>query len=552
MAWRRPNTLQGWLSIILRHRKKAFFPAILVMIAAGIFSQSLERMYSARAKLRQQVDTAVQDMNSRVLGRELLRIRSQVQDGLRGQRAVEELILSMPELNEGLTRESSDPNAELTVASKLMLEERVRDLQESIRVDDRSSRDAASLQITVTVTHDDQRLVPQITTKLVDNYIEATKRRLTENLRDNLDYYQKEKTHYDTVVDKFDGEVRKLVRENGDLLSESGISLADRLAAKRDELRLAQNELEAARGALVVKEEYLKNEPQFIEVPTTTVNPRVDYLYQQRAEVQRRIDSHVSLGRKPAHPVYKKDLESLAKVEQEIEQAEREPAVRMEKHINEQREATRLDVRVLTEAIRQLGQEVKKLEDEIDRLEYREIQAPAVFREHDKLVRQLEDARGSQNFWNEKLLSAKRTLEAEIRKDAVRIEMIEAAGSKGQLTEPSFLNLALVALVLGLGTAASMILLAELTDRSYRSIDHAVDDIKLPVLGAVDEIVGHGQVVRQRFFGWVIFPTAAAIMVGVLVFAGLMTYYRLQEPYTFDSPNPIEFATQFVKHKVLR
>ena len=61
-------------------------------------------------------------------------------------------------------------------------------------------------------------------------------------------------------------------------------------------------------------------------------------------------------------------------------------------------------------------------------------------------------------------------------------------------------------MVLGFGAGVGMIIATETLDRSFRDVDETVDQPKLPVFGAVSEIVTHTEAHRRRVMAWGVFP----------------------------------------------
>ena len=101
-------------------------------------------------------------------------------------------------------------------------------------------------------------------------------------------------------------------------------------------------------------------------------------------------------------------------------------------------------------------------------------------------------------------------------------------------SSPTIAGVLMTALVLGLGVGALMVILAELFDHSFRSVQHAVDDLKLPVLGAVNEIVTPADSFRRKVINWGVFPAITTVMVAVLLVSIYLANLSLTDPGRFE------------------
>ena len=105
-----------------------------------------------------------------------------------------------------------------------------------------------------------------------------------------------------------------------------------------------------------------------------------------------------------------------------------------------------------------------------------------------------------------------------------------------------------MALFLGFSVGSLLVILAELLDGSYRSVEQAIDDIKIPVLGAVNEIVSPGLAMRRKVLGWGVYPACTAALTLILIAVFVLTYYSLEAPHKYkqlkDSP------VQFIKRQI--
>lgn len=126
--------------------------------------------------------------------------------------------------------------------------------------------------------------------------------------------------------------------------------------------------------------------------------------------------------------------------------------------------------------------------------------------EYTKLSHDLTDASNQLAFWEASLCQTMLSLRAEVAQRGVRLSFIKRAPGLARASKPTFLGILAAAVVLGFGAGVGMIIATETLGRSVLAVDEAVDQLKLPVFGAVSEIVTHTEAHRRRVMAWGIFP----------------------------------------------
>jgi hypothetical protein len=121
----------------------------------------------------------------------------------------------------------------------------------------------------------------------------------------------------------------------------------------------------------------------------------------------------------------------------------------------------------------------------------------------------------------------------------VRLSFIDRAQPSTRPSKPTMWMILAAAIVIGVGMGAVMVVLAELLDRTFHSVEEAVDQLKLPVLGAVNVIVTPAAKMRQRILHWGIYPLATVLLVVTLGVSGYVAYQSIYYPRQASTPSTL-------------
>jgi len=181
-----------------------------------------------------------------------------------------------------------------------------------------------------------------------------------------------------------------------------------------------------------------------------------------------------------------------------------------------------------------LERQVEELQVQLEQYELLNRNYFVVRNDYLKLQREYEEATNQLLFWETNLRQTTIALRAEIGQRGVRLSIIQRAPDQARPSEPSLPTILFAALALGLGTAGLVVFIAEVIDQSFRSVEHAVDDLKLPVLGTVNEILTDQQLLKRKVWNWGVYPSLATIMTVLLLISLSLAYLSLKEPLQFE------------------
>lgn len=530
MAWRKPTNLREWLWILCRHQKKAFFPAVTVMIVVFLASHRMPRVYTAEARFQRVNDAALQQMDDRAIHRTLNPIRRALNEDLTGQQAIEQVIEDL-----GLTRSlPHTPDGRLTREGQLQKMDIVRRMQGRIRVWFAIQSDQVD-QVVVSYTDSDRTLAPKVVNQLVENYIRDTRRQLDEMLLNAKSFFDNEVTRYRQHVTELEARKLRFEMDHPGLLPEDPASVQAKLVELRGQHRQTQQELRVTQEKHQSLKVWLERQPVMVSQQRRGQNPMLTDLIARRHDAEKELDTHLNqFGRTEDHPLVVKTRRRIADLEMKMSQTEAEVVVTTEVLPNQARLAAEQQIELLAGATVALTRQLQEQAAQIEQYEAMNRNFFTVRSDYVKIQREFEEAVRQLQFWEENLRQTTIALRAEIGQRGVRLSVLQRAPDVARPSKPTLEGIFMVALCLGLGTAAAIIFLAELIDRSFRSAEHALDELKLPVLGAVNEILSERQTMQRRVWNLGIYPAMAGAMALVLLGAMGLAYLSLAEPLRFD------------------
>lgn len=530
MAWRKPANIGEWLKILSRHHRKAILPALLVAILIVAGSYKVPRVYYAEAKFRRVNDTTIETMGSNIMARNLAPIRRAVVEDIKGRNSIEQIVEDL-----GLTKDMPHAtDGTLTGEGQLQKLDLVSNLQSriSIRYEIRSDQ---MDDIIIGYSDSDRSLPPRVANQIVENYIRKTRAQLDEMLLAAKTFFERETERYKAREQELTNKKLAFERDNPGLTPDDPGSVNTKRIEVNASLTRITQELEVSRAQRIKLEEWIKSQPEMIERVQRGQNPILTQLLARRSDMERELEAMVTVkGMTPEHPTVKKSQQQLAAIDQKISETEAEVPLSKEQVPNEQRVTAQRDLQSLEGTVTALTRQKDELAAQLDQLELLNRNFFAVRNEYVGLERNLAEAQEQYKFWDDKLKKTQIALTAAVGAQGVRLQFINRADDIARPSRPTFMMIVAIAGAAAAGVAAGVIILFELLDHSIRSIDQAVDDLKLPVLGAVTEIVSPAAALRRKVMHWGVYPALSAAMLVALAVVTWAIYLNLEEPHRFD------------------
>ncbi len=543
MAWRKPANLNEWFGIFLRHKKKFFYPAIVVMIGFIWTSQWWPRQYSAEAKFQRRSDTSMNnDRGGNPIGEAYARIRALMQYNFKGRPAIEQLITDL-NLTKGFPRTAE---GELTTDGKIMYNELINRLSRSIHVGNQVASDQIDL-LSVSYTDTDRDLVPKVCNQLVENYIRKVRTEMDDTLLDQKKFFDSEVNRYRRKVSDLESAKLRFTINQGGVNPDDPLIIYNKLNELKTEKERRTAEFEKGKAALISLVNWEKEQPEFNVNRTTTDNEELVAIKEKLKRLQENLDVNVyEFRRTKDHPAVKDLVRRIADTKKELAEFEGGDKVLEEEVPNTEKIAAQRDISIKAGELQAMEKSLEEMTNEIERYEVYNRNFFTVRNEYLKIARELSESTDQLRFWDDSLRRTQMALTLAVGERGLRLSFVQRAPDLAKPSSPTLVKILGGAIALGLAVGALMIVLAELLDHSYRSVEQAIDDIKLPVLGAINEIVSPATAMRRKIFGWGVFPAVTTVLVLVLLGVFAMTYLSLEAPHKYElfKESPMKFIRQ--------
>ncbi len=540
MAWRKPKNAHEWLRIVLGHKKKFFFPAVSVMIVVIVASLWLPREYTAQAVIEQAKDTTLQKMGSSMIDRNLDQLRARFQRHIVGRAAIEQLIEDLGE-NQGL------PHTEdglLTPEGQMAKNDMILDYQKRIRTYLRR-RDPD--EIVVQYTHPDREKVARVVNRLVETYVLKAREELDASIRAPQSFF-------DTRVAEWDREERKWSKAKLDFEAvhpaqffKDRAAAENRLEELKDQRKALDNELALFKAKLSAQEDWIEDQPEEIVKVRTGPNPEVLEILEKRKLIEAELENDLYvLNRTEEHPSVKRTRKRLAELEQELSVLDEQVPQGEDREPNIARLEAQREIELLRGHIKAREEERAGLVSDIEETDALKRNFFAKRSEYQHIERKLADASSQLKKYKNELHETLIAAEIEKGQRGIRLNIEERAEEPSRPSEPTIFMILVGSIFLGGGLGGVLVVLAELLNNSLRSIDQAVDDLKLPVLGAVNEIVSPSDIFRAKIFGRGVYPVLATVMTVGLLLSLYLAEKSLSDPNGYEKimNNPRQYLEQ--------
>jgi uncharacterized protein involved in exopolysaccharide biosynthesis len=552
MGWRKPASPREWLEVLHRHWAAALFVGLAIMILVTIvhfeFLHVVAYQWSADATFQRRNDVVMDVTGGSVIAQQISPIRQAIQESIRGRAAIEQLITDLNlSAKYNMPR---DAKGELTPEGQMAMNDLILKIQRQLSVSALGLTDQTD-EYSISFSSDDPNEPAQVVNRLVENYINKTDIELTSRLHAAQTFFETEYTLYAQKVGELDEKVARFAEENlrfdiGTADDAHGVhaKLADAVQ-KRDDLTAR---IGSRKAELAARSKAYSEMPDTVPVTEYEDNPEMVKLRATLMQLATEIETMRHEGLRDEHPRLKKSLERQASLTAQIAKTEEKHKVLKGDEPNVQKLELKQQLDLLTAQIADLDNQLELARANVEDLDRLNRNFYQVQREYSQLQQDRTDAREQKTFWESNLSRTVKDIAAENERRGLRLSFVRQANSEPRPSSPSRAAIILKVLAAGLLAALAVVVIAELLDRSYRSIDHAVDDLRLPILGAVNEIVTPARALRRRILNLGVFPAVTTVLLLLLLISAWVVRLSLDKPQQYDrlKSQPQQFLRQMI------
>jgi len=543
MAWRKPSNLNEWFGILVRHKKKFFFPAISVMIVVIWASQWMPREFRAEAKFQRKSEMSYSQQGDSTLGDAYGKIHALMNYNFKGRPAIEQLIIDL-RLKEGLPHTA---DGQLTTDGMMTYDAMINRFANAIYVNNQVSSESIDL-ISVSFTDMDRALVPKVVNKLIENYMTKVRTELDETLLDQKKFFDTEVNRYRTKVRELESAKLRFTLTQGGITPEDPMFVYNKLEDLKKNKDKMKADIEKAKGSLDALIKWVKEQPDVVQNTTKEENEELVELKEKLKSLKQALDANLyELRRTKEHPQVKDLIRRIADTNKEIAEFEGGDKLNIEEVPNVEKIAADKDISTKAGELAAMEKTLEETAAEVDKFELLNRDFFRVRNDYLKITRDLTESTDQLKFWEDNLRRTQMALTVSVGDRGMRLSFVQRAPETvTKPSSPTLFKIIGAAIALGLAAGILMIVLAELLDHSYRSVEQAIDEIKLPVLGAINEIVSPAAAMRRKILGWGVFPLVTTVLALLLTGVFMLTYLSLEQPHKYDmlKQNPVDFIRQ--------
>ncbi|WP_428386471.1 GumC family protein [Mucisphaera sp.] len=510
-------------SIVWRYRWRFVLPCFAVMVAVLIISLTLPRKYRSEAIFETRTDMVLKEMTSRGASGAFQVPRNSVTEELTGEVAIDRLIREIePELREMGVIQTSFDRQQLRL--DLLRKVTVRWDLASAQVD----------RIRVSYTGPNPAVTRLVVNNLVEQYIAATRAQMDARLNESADFFRNELASSRQTIEEIENRMLRFEIENAVLLPDNPLNIQNQLIENRQELE----ELVAKREAIVARLSTLRDgieqQPTTVQSLVMGANPARDELNAKRRELNRQLDTYLNVYKmREQHPDVQSISQQISTVEARIAEIEAEVVTAKNIIPNPKRTEMELSLARSEGELNALDDEISSIKASLETLGASSAGMFPVRSEYRKLQRELTEARGSLQFWETNLRRIELALTAENGNRGVQFAFVKRAGAAWRPVSPDLTQVLLACGLLGVIAGSLGVFFAHRMEATYYDGNALANDLGLPLIGSVSEVITHDQRRSRRLRRLILYPTNAVVMATVLVGVGALLYLDLERPHVF-------------------
>lgn len=538
------HTLSEALRVVAFRRWYFLFPFFVAAAAAFIASHWVPRKYSAATVIKREHDPVLASIMGRQWTEPYAEIRQRMPAELTNPELIQHVLadLDLPEgstrfENGELTPDSLEARAKLVVLVALGLT--TKSLEAS------PNRDVVSLSLILP----DRTHQTEILRHLRDQYIAQTKKRTIEVMRGMEAFFVQQSERCRTELA---GQQKKLVELE---FKYPGIdpSTVDPTQTQETALTLEKIDVERQMESLKTQIRQLTDrlahscvtangspDGHPVRLPQSP-NPRYLELRQQIDKIERDLaDAKAVRMMTDEHPMVVELYRSLA--------ARRAELVTTPTTVDRQTDTLMTSADSLMAAAQnaefQLSEAEAKLQtaenrlvelsDRVAKIQDRRVLVAGQREEYLAIKQKADRARDELTTWAQNLNPLRHVVTLESDNRGIHFSTVQDVVAQPKPHSPDALLVVAACLAIGVAAGALVVLIAELLDRSFRTVKHLSTSLGIPVIESVDEILTQTACRRRMIRRFVVLPTTAVLLMAVLSVAGVMAYLSLHNPVGYE------------------
>ncbi len=529
---RQPDSVTNIRRMIVQHRWAFMVPCFAVAIAVLVGARFLPRKYEGQAIFENRNDLVMTEIANRGAPQQFARLKRSIGEEVGGAAAIERAVIDLqlvPVL---------PPNAPAHLRQRADMKR--QDIVNAIRRELRVSFDVSTAEVDrvrLTLISTDPELTRRVVNKLVDNYIERSRKQIDGMLDQAVTFFRSQVDTKRKELDGLEEERLKFEVKYAEILpDESGVSRGTLAEAQQQLLAVEQTLRSADLRVTALEREVGEDKDKDGKKPVSVTmqrNPELKRLQDELRGYNELIEKHTVIEKMTEqHPTVVTLRHKVEDLEREIAQTPAEiVAERVFTDDVRGPQANMTLALVQAKSDRDAAQANLKLAQEhVAKMLVRSTEVFPVRAEYRKLATAITEAQRQLDFWNDNLRRIQITLTAELGQRGISMEFLKPCGSITRPTSPDLMQVFFVAAALGIAFGTAWVVFAERTDVTFQSVDQAAGHLRVPVLGAVAEIVTAPVARWRRLSQCFLQPAGGMALFGARIIAGYTDYLSLRQP----------------------
>jgi len=448
----------------------------------------------------------------------------------------------------------------LTQEGRIEQQRMITEFMRNIRVSWESRARQVDL-ISVTFTHSNRDLAKELPNTLVHGYMSRTHSRIQQRLTARKEGYEEEITRCERRIKERMIEKESFKKEHTGEFLDDPEALQIRMNEIESDLRTLYRQNDKAKKQLARLESLLAQAEQSKGNPKREVSEdELEYarLRMYKVYSQEMLDAAL-LDYTEKHPRVETLRANIASLDASITKLKSKLPVGVDEATADGRVRTPADLRPALAAVKS---EVESTDGAIERRnqqlkDYQELMKRSlpVRRDYLAILKRIEEEEAERARWKERLREVQMTLSLQV---AALIEppliVRQRAEEQFRPSSPKLTIVLGLAFVGGLGFGGALVLLLNFLDRSIGTTEQATSYFKVPVHGAIGEIITSKRKLRIKMKRYILGPAIAMVLAFAVGTAMLSIGLKLRAPERFEKwkGNPAEFVYGEASDKVHR